>query len=327
MMKLRTEIPSTKSDFDIDHFGPILLLGSCFAENIGKKMDANKFKTLINPLGISYNPVSLSQLILREEVFNVGEFGFSNELYFNYKLHSEFSAIELDTAIKNANTALYKQHDFLKTCKVVFISLGTAWVHELTSSRQLVNNCHKQEAALFHKRLLAIDEITIALSNAIKHINSKTRHQVQIVFTVSPIRHLKDGFHENQLSKSTLQMAVNEVCKAHENCTYFPSYEILIDDLRDYRFYEADMVHPNKLAIEYIWEKLAEVYFSEKTKKLNKLIQGFNASIAHRPFNLETTKHQDFIKNMIQHISLFQEKEKIDFNLELIELKSKLLSQ
>lgn len=326
-MKLRTEIPHSKSDFDIDHRATILLLGSCFAENIGQKLEEHKFITLRNPLGISYNPISLSQLIQRENDFNLDDYNLENELYFNYQLYSEFSDLENKKAVLKANKALKMQQDFFKKCKVVFISLGTAWVHELESNQEIVNNCHKQKASLFSKRLLSVSETITALSEVVTFVSNKTQNQAQVVFTVSPIRHLKDGFHENQLSKSTLQLAVNEVCKKQINVAYFPSYEILIDDLRDYRFYETDLVHPNKLAIEYIWNKFSEVFFSENTKNLNVRIESFNASIQHRPFNKKSNQYQVFIRNLIQQINVFQEKEHIDFEVELKILNLELLPQ
>ena len=325
-MKLRTEISIEKSAFQIDHQSNILLVGSCFSQNIGQVLKNQKFKTLINPLGISYNPISISNLIQRYSNYRENEFLENDDLFFNYQLHSKFNSTQIKASLSKANQSLKNQKEFLKTSQIVFISYGTAWVHELADSREITNNCHKQVKNKFRKRLLSVNEIKAAIKNTVAYLNRISKKEIQIVFTVSPIRHVKDGIRENQISKSTLQLAIHEICIDYSNCTYFPSYEIMLDDLRDYRFYESDLIHPNKVAIDYIWEKFADAYFSEKTNSLNKLIQGFNASIAHRPFNPESLQHQFFIKKLIQQLKQLNEDEKIECQVEINQLETQLIS-
>lgn len=326
-MKLRTEISVEKANKEIDHQSNILFVGSCFSENIGSKLSDCKFNTLINPLGISYNPISVSNLLEKYSIFREEEFIENDGLFFNYQLHSKFNSIHKEEAITIANNALKQQKDFLKESSVIFISYGSALVHEIVKTREIANNCHKQSKSNFRKRLLSLSEINGSIKNTIDYLNRISKKEIQIVFTVSPIRHTKEGIHENQLSKSILQLAIYEICEEFKNCSYFPSYEIMLDDLRDYRFYESDLIHPNKVAIEYIWEKFSATYFSEKTKSLNSKIQGFNSSIAHRPFNLESAQHQQFLRKLIQQLADFQNQEKIDFRTAIIELKAQLLSK
>jgi hypothetical protein len=325
-MKLRTEISLGKSAFEVNHESKILLIGSCFSENIGNLLKSQKFETLINPLGISYNPISVSNLLERYSNFRDNEFIEGDGYFFNFQLHSKFNSVQKKTAISKSNKALKQQKEFLKESDTVFISYGSAWVHELTKTQETVNNCHKQPKRNFRRRLLSVKEINKSIKNTIAYLNRISKKEIHIVFTVSPIRHTKDGIHENQLSKSTLQLAIHEVCQEHNNCSYFPSYEIMMDDLRDYRFYEPDLIHPNKVAIEYIWEKISEAYFSKTTKSLNSKIQGFKASVTHRPFNIESDQHQTFLKKLIQQLSDFQNQEKIYFQEEIESLEKQLIS-
>lgn len=320
-MKLRTEIPISKSKVEINHDSQILLLGSCFTENIGEKLKQHKFNILANPLGITYNPVSLSQLLMKKEHFKEEDFESAKDIHFSYSLHSGFNSLSKSDVIESANKVLKLQQDFLKNCDTIFISLGTAWVFELKDSNSIVNNCHKQKADLFTKRLLSIQEIYTSLSNVIESFDK----DLNIVFTISPIRHIKDGMHENQLSKSSLLLAVQQLCDRFNNCSYFPSYEIMLDDLRDYRFYKADLIHPNELAIQYIWEKFSAYFFSEKTKSLNSKIQGFNSSITHKPFNAKSEQHQVFLQKLIQQLNDFQNQYSIDYTTEINSLRSQLL--
>ncbi len=326
-MKLRTEINSLKSSIKIEHQSSILLVGSCFAENIGRLLSSHKFKALSNPMGIAFNPVSLSNNLQRYSNFRGNEFIDDGDIHFNYQLHSKFNSTDKTKSLKEANQALKQQKEFLKDTDCIFITLGTAWVYELNKTREIVNNCHKQDSKKFTKRLLSVKEIKQSLVNLLLFLNRISKKDLQVVFTVSPIRHIKDGIRENQISKSVLHVAINELSQEFANCNYFPAYEIMLDDLRDYRFYKSDLIHPNETAISYIWEKFSETYLSEKTKSMNLKVQGFNSSIAHKAFNSESAQHQSFLKKLIQQLIDFQNQEKINFQEEIQQLEAQLLSQ
>lgn len=312
---------------DLDHQSMMLFTGSCFAENIGAKLKQFKFNAEINPLGISYNPLSLFNLLERSiegENFKASELHFENERYFSFDLHSSFSDPKVDRLIKQANLQLDVQTKYLAEADALFITMGTAWVHVFKKEKQLVNNCHKLPAKLFSKTLLSVNDITAAWDGLAKKIQARNP-MIRIIFTVSPVRHLKDGFRENQLSKSTLHLAVEEICNKHRNCFYFPSYEIMMDELRDYRFYDRDLVHPNALGIDIIWEYFQKACLSNdcslRLEELNKLL----LSVAHRPFNVQSNAHQKFLKKLNTDLQEFAQKHRIDLQSETTEVKSKLI--
>lgn len=285
-------------------------MGSCFAENIGDKLLKLKINASINPLGIAYNPVSIADLLTTD----INEFlktrNTNHGLYFNYLLHSEFN----NTNQKEFESKLRNQFETLNTAvldsKHVFISLGTAWIYQLKENGLIVNNCHKQPSDLFNKELLSVDDTIVALHRIMDKLPDH-----QVTFTVSPIRHLRDGFRDNTLSKSILHLATEKICQTYSNATYFPSYELMMDDLRDYRFYEPDMLHPNDQGIEYIWEFFKQSFFTEESRtqveSRIKLLQ----SVHHKAFQSHSDQHQKFLKKLKrkleEHGTLFQEEIKL----------------
>ena len=266
-MKFRTELSIRPSDFKISHDCKIAIQGSCFAENIASKFLNAGFTIDLNPFGISYNPSSLSnnlKRLIENKSFRTDELIKEKDIYHSFSHHSRFSGTDPEKVISGINSGMELSSDFLKTADLLIITFGTAYVYRLQSTDAVVSNCHKIPAKFFTYKRLTIDEILKDWIDLIERLK-KFNPSLQILFTVSPIRHLKDGIHENQLSKSILLLSVDELLKKYSHCYYFPSYELLLDDLRDYRFYNEDMLHPSSQAIDYIWGKFSEAWFDEKT--------------------------------------------------------------
>lgn len=244
----RTTFKITKSSIQFNHKDAFLLIGSCFSENIGKQLNNLKFDCISNPLGISYNPISIHQLLQLSSPLKVEA---REGIFFSYHLHSELNQMNEASFHATVKKQFLMQQQQLEKQGTLIITYGTAWVYELKEENTIVNNCQKMPASHFNKRMLSINEIV----NSWQTTHSALQHKfpdLNIIFTLSPVRHLKDGVRENQLSKAVLNIAIQQICEQYNNCSYFPSYEIMMDDLRDYRFYEADLIHPNQIAIDYI---------------------------------------------------------------------------
>ncbi|MCT4636959.1 MAG: GSCFA domain-containing protein [Bacteroidales bacterium] len=321
-MNFRTTIDIEDSKFNIEYKSNILFIGSCFSNNIGGKVESARFNTLLNPFGVLYNPVSVKnslEILMNRDMFNESDVHNYNGLYYSYYHHSSFSGTNKDEVISNINSSIEAGHEFLKNADVLFITFGTARVYELWATGNVVSNCHKQPAKLFNNRLLSVDSIVndyVGFINNLKRFNPK----INIVFTVSPVRHWKDGAVGNQISKSTLILAVNKLVEEFDNVSYFPSYEIVMDDLRDYRFYADDMLHPAEFAVNYIWELFSDRYFSQKTKRDILSVHKLVKASEHRPYNPDTPQHQKFInKSLIQADKLEE-----DLGIDLSAIKKQL---
>lgn len=299
-MKLQTEIPFNKAGNQIGYESQIISLGSCFAENIGQKLDYFKFRQLQNPFGILFHPLAIEKLIERavdERFYSKADVFFHNERWHCYDAHSELSDPSEETLLKSLNEVLDATRSHIVSASHCIITLGTAWVYRHTASYEIVANCHKVPQREFSKELLSIAEIVTSLQGIIKRIRS-INPNVQFIFTVSPVRHLKDGFVENQLSKAHLIAAIHKLRKSGPMISYFPSYEIMMDELRDYRFYKRDMVHPNPLAIDYIWEKFKDVWVSEESRTTMTKIEAVQKGLRHRAFNPDSKQHQEFLSKL-----------------------------
>lgn len=279
-MQWRTKIEQLDFPFDISHSDDLVFLGSCFSENIGNRFTDRRFKTTINPLGISFNPISIASQLFQEEVDESLSFKFEGEetnfLYQNQNV--------TDSEIKELV-------DKVKSSKVVFITLGTAWVHVHKSSGRIVTNCHKQPANLFQKRLLTVEEI----SNSLKKLQDVFPNQY-FIYTISPVRHTREGLSNNQLSKSLLRVGVDSVL--NEKSFYFPSYEMIVDDLRDYRFFEKDLIHPNDMAVGYIWEKVCDSFFNQQTSSELKTIESLLSRVRHKLLNPSSQASKEFLSKL-----------------------------
>ncbi|TQO39616.1 GSCFA family protein [Arenibacter algicola] len=308
-MKLQTQIPLKKAENQIDYNSQLVVLGSCFANNIGDKLAYYKFWALQNPFGVLFHPLAIENLISRaiqEESYTGEEVFFLNERWQCYDAHSDLSSVAKEDLLGSLNSGLSKTKLYINKASHIFITLGTAWTYQLKESGKEVANCHKVPQLAFKKELLSIEKIVQSLEaivHQIQTINTKT----QIVFTVSPVRHLKDGFLENQLSKAHLISAVHQIIKKG-NALYFPSYELMMDELRDYRFYGNDLVHPNDLAITYIWEKFVSVWIAQEAWPTMEKVAAVQSGLNHRPFNPESLKHQEFLKALDQKITYLQKK-------------------
>lgn len=308
-MKLQTQIPLKKAENQIDYNSQLVVLGSCFANNIGDKLAYYKFRALQNPFGILFHPLAIENLISRaiqQQQYTEEEVFFLNERWQCYDAHSDLSSVRKEELLGSLNSGLSETKLYINKASHIFITLGTAWTYQLKESGKEVANCHKVPQLAFKKELLSIEKIVQSLEaivHQIQTINTKT----QIVFTVSPVRHLKDGFVENQLSKAHLISAVHQIIKKGK-ALYFPSYELMMDELRDYRFYGNDLVHPNDLAITYIWEKFVSVWIAQEAWPTMEKVAAVQSGLNHRPFNPESLKHQEFLKALDQKITYLQKK-------------------
>lgn len=298
MFQTRIDIPHSTAE--ISHQHRIMALGSCFSENIGKKMANAAFLVDINPFGVLYNPISVSksiELLTQQKRFTIDDIFQNRGLWQSFAHSSLFSAATAEDCILKINSRMESSCHFLKSTDFLLITFGTAWVFEDVESRSVVSNCHKLPANAFVRRRLSIAEIVTDYTSLINKLQ-KQFPDLHIVFTISPIRHWKDGAHENSISKSTLLLAVEELQKKFQRVLYFPAYEIQLDELRDYRFYAADMLHPSDVAVDYIWQRFSETYFSAETNQLKKLLEQLATDKAHRPLHPESAEYSLFLQNI-----------------------------
>jgi len=304
-VQFRTIINNKPLPYKIDYDKVLFFLGSCFSENIGKRFEERKFHTLINPFGNIYNPISIFENITRtlnnQEVSNE-EIIFSNELYFSFFHHTLLANTNKEAYKTELNKLIDESHKSILSADVLIITLGTAWVYENKSNKKLVANCHKLPSSQFEKRVLNVKEITSSFSDVFKELK-KLNPNLKVIFTLSPVRHIKDGIEENNLSKSILRVAIQEIVDYYEDCFYYPAYEIMMDDLRDYRFYEKDLIHPNEQAIDYIWHNFLESCVAENTIEIIKKVEKVLNASNHRPFNKATQSHQKFIEKTLLEIA------------------------
>ena len=295
-MNLLTEIPLSKANNPIDYSSQLLLLGSCFSENIGAKLSYYKFQGIQNPFGILFHPLAIERIIeksVNQEFFTEEDVFNENEQWHSFDAHSSLSNPSKAQIIEDLNNAISRTSTQVNTASHIIITLGTAWVYRKTSSNKVVANCHKVPQSNFTKELLSVEEVVKSLKRVITFVQS-VNPTVQFIFTVSPVRHLKDGFLENQRSKAHLIAAIHQVLN-EDRVSYFPSYELMMDELRDYRFYAKDMIHPNETAIEYIWEKFVEVWLASNTSSTMKKIEKVQKGMLHKPFNENSDQHQKFL--------------------------------
>ncbi len=316
-MNLTTQIPILKHSKPIDYDSKIVLFGSCFAENMGEKFEYFKFQNAVNPFGIIFNPISIENLIERainQREFTEKDVFFHNEKWQCFEVHSQFSNENKDDLLIELNQQIKSTYQQLTEATHIIITYGTSWVYRNKSSKEVVANCHKVPQNQFDKELLSTEIIEKSIQNTINLI-AKINPNCNIIFTVSPVRHIKDGFVENQVSKSHLISSIYKTIN-HQPSTanYFPSYEIMMDELRDYRFYAYDMLHPSEQAIDYIWIKFFENYVDEKEFGTMNDVCSIQRSLNHKPFNENSVSHQEFLLNLDARIKKLKLKQtKIDF--------------
>ncbi len=312
-MNLQTHIIIPKGSFEISHQSKILLMGSCFSANIGSKLIDNKFVVSVNPFGILYNPLSINNAINRmldKKTFCEQDFINYNNRYHSLMHHGSFSNANLNEAIDNVNAEFNSASDQLENADVLLITFGTSYVFRWTESKEIVGNCHKIPADRFTRERLSVENILTAWDKLINRITT-VNPDIKIVFTVSPIRHFKDGAHQNQLSKAILHLSIDNLMNQFtKNTFYFPAYEIVIDQLRDYRFYKDDMLHPTSLTQNFIWERFSDTYFSSETQKIITEWQKISQAISHRPSNTNSDEYQQFLIRTINILEAFEDKYK-----------------
>ncbi|MGO4770762.1 GSCFA domain-containing protein [Flavobacterium sp. W22_SRS_FK3] len=310
-MQFRTQIPISKTNNPIDYNSKILSFGSCFAENMAGKFDYFKFQNVTNPFGIIFNPVSIEKIIertIQEKWFTEKDVFFHNERWHCFEVHSDLSNSDREELLETLNKAISETHKKIQEATHIIITYGTSWIYRNIESDEVVANCHKVPQKQFSKELLPVDVIQKSIQNTIDLIQVLNPN-IHYIFTISPVRHIKDGFTENQLSKSHLFTALHKTIN-HQLSTinYFPSYEIMMDELRDYRFYAQDMLHPNQVAIDYIWHKFSENYIAENSFLTMQEIEEIQKSLRHRSFNPESEQHQKFLAKLQQKINFLEQK-------------------
>ena len=308
-MKLQTNIPIEKESRNpIDYSSKLLLIGSCFSENIGGKLNYYKFQSVQNPLGILFHPIAIERLItnaINEKLHTEDDVFFHNERWHSFDAHSTLSSSSKETLLTSLNQAINTTNKQLHEVTHLLITLGTSWTYRHIESDTTVANCHKVPQKKFLKELLTVDEIVMSLEAIIALIKS-VNPIAKILFTVSPVRHLKDGFVENQQSKSHLITAIHQVINGRNSC-YFPSFEIVMDELRDYRFYAEDLIHPNKTAISYIWERFSTAWITDAAQDTMQEVEAIQRGLNHRPFNEQSEEHQQFLSALQDKIVKLQQ--------------------
>lgn len=328
-MELYTRISIPKVPFTFSHTEQTVLLGSCFAENIGKKLEENKFKIDLNPFGTLYNPSSIAEairLLLRPEPFTSNDLFRHDGVYHSFSHHSRFSSPSETKCLEKINSRLFVSADAIRKARRMIVTFGTAWVYRLKNSEQIVSNCHKLPERMFDRSMLAVNEIVAEWKRLLLSL-WEDNPELKVLFTVSPIRHWRDGAHGNQLSKATLLLAIEGLQKEFPGQTaYFPAYEIMMDELRDYRFYADDMMHPSPLAVEYIWERFMEGMLSREAQGILKEWKEIQKAIHHKPFQPESDAYRHFISQTLLKIERITKKfPSFDSTKEEEIIKSKLM--
>jgi hypothetical protein len=327
-MDFHTPVSIPQPRFSFSHRDGVMLLGSCFAEEMGRKLLDDKFTVDVNPFGTLYNPSSIAcslRRLMQAEPFDASALFEHEGVYHSWAHHSRFSSPSKDEALDGINRQLHRSAANLARASRLVVTFGTAYAYRLRSDGQVVANCHKLPEKLFCRERLTVEAIAgewDALLLALRERNPGLR----VLFTLSPIRHWKDGAHPNQLSKATLLLAIDELQTRHpEHTAYFPAYELMMDELRDYRFYAADMLHPSALAVDYVCERFYRSFLSAEAQTLLGEWQAIRKAIAHQPFHPTSQTYRDFILQTLLKAELLCRKfPYFDLSREIELLQSKL---
>jgi hypothetical protein len=296
-------------------------MGSCFADVMGGRLQANKFAVKINPFGVIYNPVSMQRLIeaaITEKKLSEDLLWQHQGLWYHYDLHSEIAAASVPELTDTTTKLIHDLAQFLASTDVVLLTMGTAFVYRLKQTGSIVANCHKAPASLFSKEMLSVAEVTDSVVSLYRALIA-VRPQLQVILTLSPVRHIKDGIPENQVSKSVLRVACYEAASQCPQLSYFPAYECMLDDLRDYRFYKKDMIHPSEVAEQYIWEKFVAAYMDEDAKAFLKEWESIKKALDHKPFHPHSEAHQAFLRKTREKILYVSRYVNIESELQLLD--------
>jgi len=304
MPRHHTSLSCSPSFPQLSYQDSFLSIGSCFAQNLGQQLHKQLYNILINPFGVLYNPSSIGnslQQLLGEAFFEEKDLLPHNDAWHSLHHHSSFSNTDQQRALTTINASLKEARKQLQKTRCLFLTFGTAWVYIWKDSGQVVSNCHHFPAARFERQRLSVESILNTFLAILPALKARFE-SLEIILTVSPIRHLKDGFVENQVSKATLVLAVQQLVEQLDYCHYFPAYELLLDDLRDYRYYDKDLVHPNTLAIEYIWQAFEQAHLSSKEQPLRQKVAKLQQAANHRPRQINSPTHQKFVQKQLQQL-------------------------
>lgn len=314
-MKFRYELEIVAPKKLIEHHHNIMLVGSCFTENIGEKLAKHKWNILQNPNGILFNPVSVSEAIINiveQKQYSKEDLFYYNEAYHSWQHHSRFSKVNAQDTVQEINKISHAAYNFLKTANILVVTLGSAWIYTLTEEAlnaqkgSVAANNHKAPHSWFEKKLMTPAQVITVLGTMLDRVGSINK-DIQVIFTISPVRHLREGAINNNRSKAVLIQAIHDLIEYLPSLYYFPAYELVIDDLRDYRFFSEDLVHPNYAATNYVWEKLVQSCFSENSQQLMQQIADINLAFNHKPFNAASSQHKVFLKSYLHKTQTLKE--------------------
>lgn len=322
-MRWSIEFPISASPFPITHQSKILSMGSCFAQTIGQKMEKAKFDVLVNPFGTLFHPLNLAELLdyafFQDPLEKEGILE-RDGLFLHYSTHSDVVGKSPEELNLLYSQKLQQTRSYLGQGSHLILTFGTAWIYEHETFGR-VANCHKQPQKLFEKKLSTLEEMEMGLWSVLDNF-SRAFPNLKIILTLSPVRHIKDGVAENQLSKSLLRVLCTNLERRMSSVSYFPAYEIMMDELRDYRFYKSDLIHPSEDAEDYIWQKWQQSIFPESTREKVSEIQKIQLELAHQPFNPDTVSHRKFLQTLLSKLERLNAE--FDFSKELVEVKSRI---
>jgi hypothetical protein len=328
-MEFKTSVSIPEASFAFSHQDRIMLMGSCFAEVVGNRLGEDKFSLDVNPFGTLYNPLSIAlslRRLMQPEPFNASDLFEYEGLYHSFAHHSRFSSPSEAEALAKMNERLALSAENLRKATRLILTFGTAYVYRLKGKGRLVSNCHKLPERLFEREMLAVDTLVDEWRRLLLSLWEQNP-SLRVLFTVSPIRHWKDGAHANQLGKATLLMAVHELQSLFaERTAYFPAYEIMMDELRDYRFYADDMLHPSSLAVDYIWERFCQSFVSAESQSLLSEWGRIRKAIRHKPIRPGSEAYRQFLLQTLLKAERLSEKFPsfdISNELELLRPKTK----
>lgn len=305
MQNYQTSVPLPEYPFRVSYQDHVLSLGSCFAENIGRRLADYHFYSLLNPYGILYNPISIAQglqRLLQDAPFQQNDLLEHQGLWHSLFHHGAFSHPDREEALAGINAAYRRAQGFLLTANRLVLTMGTAFVYVYRPSGEVAANCHKLPASAFERRRLHPRDVIAALEPVLYELKNR-QPELEVILTVSPVRHIRDGLPENQRSKAALLLACGEFCQQLPFVHYFPSYEIMMDELRDYRFYAPDLIHPSEVAVEHIWHRFGQAFFDDDTRQLMQRIGKVVAASRHRPFHPQSEPHQQFLRQQLEIVA------------------------
>jgi hypothetical protein len=321
MEEYRTLVRITPSSYKITLRDQFLTIGSCFSDAIGARLLSNKFSGSVNPFGTIYNPVSMHRILIssaQNSSPSAGSYCKNDDVHFNYHVHSSFADFERTQLERKISDEIARVHSHLKKSRWLLITYGTAWVYTLKESGEIVANCHKQPSGLFDKSLLTVNEVVRSFDEMYKELRA-FGSSAKILLTVSPVRHIRDTLPLNAVSKSVLRIACHALAEKYPDVEYFPAYEIIMDDLRDYRFYKSDMIHPTEQAEDYIWKKFTETYMDKTTSEFIQQWQSVSLALRHRPFHPQSARHQIFLRQTLHKLEELKDMADVDAEIRLVQ--------